>query len=310
MTRERSTGNDALTRAGTPPPASDGPEARPPAGDGLQPGAPASAEQRGAEAEVRDSSAGRAIAGSEDDRRERLLIDAWRSGDQRAIATLLRGYQSRIYAVCYRMLRDQEEASDLTQEALVKVLEGLSSFDGRSLVSTWVIRVSMNCCLSYLRKRKLRRHVSLDDPGQKSGSWGSIGANLGGSAARPPGLGGAVPSGPRGGTVRGSLGTGGGGGGEPTAPDRVELRERREALLRALARLESETRAIIILRDTQGLDYQQIGEVLDVPVGTVKSRLFRARAALRELVESELARPDGAPRDRPAAGDGSGSPGE
>lgn len=226
------------------------------------------------------SDAGRSAAVPGDDRHERALIDAWRGGDREAIATLLRGYQGRVYAVCYRMLREGEEASDLTQEAMVRILEGLNSFDGRSQVSTWIIRVTMNCCLSHLRKRKLRRHVSLDDPGHRSGSWGTIGAALSGSGSRPA-LGAATSS------AGGTLGTTGGGGPEPTGASRVELDERRQALLRALDRLDADMRAIIVLRDTQGLDYQQIGEVLDVPVGTVKSRLFRARAALRALFEDE-----------------------
>lgn len=227
------------------------------------------------------SDAGRSPAAASDDRQERALIEAWRQGDREAISTLLRGYQGRVYAVCYRMLREGDEAADLTQEAMVRILDGLHTFDGRSQVSTWIIRVTMNCCLSHLRKRKLRRHVSLDDPGQRSGSWGTIGAALSGSGSRPA-LGAATS------TSGGTLGTTGGGGAEPTGASRVELDERRHALLRGLARLDADMRAIIVLRDTQGLDYQQIGDVLDVPVGTVKSRLFRARAALRGLVEEEL----------------------
>lgn len=184
------------------------------------------------------------------DRAELALVDAWRHGDSRAIAELLRGYQARVYAVCFRMLRSPDEAKDLTQDALVKVLEGLNSYDGRSQLSTWIIRVAMNCCLSHLRKQKVRRHGSLDDRGR-------AGERL----------------------VEGT---------EHGATGRVEHDERRAALLRGLNRLDPEVRAILVLRDTQDLEYQQIGEVLGIPVGTVKSRLFRARMALRELVEEEL----------------------
>ena len=194
-----------------------------------------------------------------DDRQELALLDAWRHGDSSAMSTLLRGYQARVYAVCFRMLRSADEASDLTQESLVRILEGLHTYDGRSQLSTWIIRVAMNCCLSHLRKQKLRRHASLDDFGQRSGSWASLGAAL-------PAHEDAEPSGVRG----------------------VERSEQRIAVVRALARLDAEARAIVVLRDTQGLEYQQIGEVLGIPVGTVKSRLFRARAALRALTEQEL----------------------
>lgn len=194
-----------------------------------------------------------------DDRQELALLEAWRHGDSSAMSTLLRGYQARVYAVCFRMLRSADEASDLTQESLVRILEGLHTYDGRSQLSTWIIRVAMNCCLSHLRKQKLRRHASLDDFGQRSGSWASLGAAL---PAHEDG--------------------------EPAGARGVERSEQRVAVVRALARLDPEARAIVVLRDTQGLEYQQIGEVLGIPVGTVKSRLFRARAALRDLTEQEL----------------------
>ena len=95
--------------------------------------------------------------------REQQLLQAWRSGRADALAELLRGYQGRIYGVCYRMLRNHDEATDLAQDALVKVLEGIDSYNGRSQLSTWIIRVAMNCCLSHLRKQRLRRHASLDE---------------------------------------------------------------------------------------------------------------------------------------------------
>ena len=153
------------------------------------------------------------------------------------------------------MLRDPEDARDLTQDALVKVMEGLDSFDRRSALSTWVIRVTMNCCLSHIRKQKLRQHGSLDEPrGAGDEPW------IHRLAA----------------------------GGEPTAHQHVKQSEMRGILLRALARLDSQMRAILVLRDLQQLEYQQIGGVLDIPVGTVKSRLFRARAALRVAAEAEF----------------------
>jgi len=210
--------------------------------------------------------------------RELELLDAWRHGDASAMAALLRGYQSRVYAICVRMLRSPEEASDLTQDALLKILEGLHTFDRRAQLSTWIIRVTMNCCLSHMRKQKLRRHASLDDFGQRSGSWASLGASL--PAATDV---------------------------EPSGAVSVERHEQQAAVLRGLARLDPEARSILVLRDTQGLEYQQIGEVLGVPVGTVKSRLFRARAALRELTEEELGpaavpRQDQVPKQPPGAG--------
>ncbi|MCH8211076.1 MAG: sigma-70 family RNA polymerase sigma factor [Planctomycetes bacterium] len=95
--------------------------------------------------------------------RELQLLEAYRRGDPEAIGELLNVYQHRIYSVCYRMVRHEHDARDLAQEAMVKVLQGLDSYDGRSKLSTWIIRVTMNCCLSHLRRQKIRKHSSLAD---------------------------------------------------------------------------------------------------------------------------------------------------
>ncbi len=181
------------------------------------------------------------------------LLAAHRAGDPAAIAELLSDYQRRIHAVCFRMTRDAEDAADLTQESLLKVMDGLESYGGRSAFSTWVIRVTMNCCLSHLRRERVRRHRSLDEAA--------------GPGETPRGL--TVPD-PR----------------ELSGPERVERSEMRPVLLRALEGLEPDMRAVLVLRDIQDLDYQQIGAVLDLPLGTVKSRLYRARAALRSAAEA------------------------
>ena len=194
--------------------------------------------------------------------RELELLEAYRQGDRAALAVLLEGYQRRVYSVCYRMLRDHEQAADLTHDALIKVIEGLDRYDGRAKLSTWVIRVTMNCCLSHLRKQKLRRHASLDEPIE---GGGTMGQNLGSEMGVNPG-----------------------GMAEPTGAERVERTEEEEVLVAALAAIDPQMRAVLVLRDLQGLDYQQMTEVLGLPVGTVKSRLFRARTALRTQVESMM----------------------
>ncbi len=181
---------------------------------------------------------------------------AYRDGDSAALADLLRGYQRRIFAVCFRMLRDDEEARDLTQDTLLRLIERIDTYDGRAALSTWIIRIAMNLCFSHLRKQKLRKHQSLD------------GVSSGPETAAP--------------ALRLVDDR------EPTAEIRVQRDESRDRLLDALERLEPDMRAVLILRDLQDLDYQQIADVLDLPIGTVKSRLFRAREALRtRLEESE-----------------------
>jgi len=194
-------------------------------------------------------------------------VEAFRAGDPEAVGTLLRSYQRRMFAVCYRMVRNDEDARDLTQESMMKVLEGLATFDARARLSTWVIRVTMNCCLSHLRKRKLRRHLSLDAPPDTV-------------ATSPPGEHGGL-------NVADTR--------ELGATASVERDEASRLVIRALDSLDPDMRAVLVLRDMQDLDYQQIAEVIDAPVGTVKSRLFRARAALREAIERMSA--DVPPRD-------------
>lgn len=188
-----------------------------------------------------------------DDREELALVERIRSGDHDAWSELLGPYQDRLFAVCVRMVGDRELAADLAQESMVRVIQRLDTFRGGSKLSTWIIRVTMNVCLSKLRSEKLRRHASLT-PTSRAGednvrdSWTP--------EAREPG-----------------------------GVSRVELDEQRQRLSEALLGISADQRAILILRDNRGLDYEQIAEVLGVAVGTVKSRLFRARNALRNAME-------------------------
>ena len=209
---------------------------------------------------------------SEAEAREIALVHAHLAGDPSALAELLGSYQDRLYGVCLRMIGNPEHARDLTQDAMVKIIQGIDRFSGRSKLSTWMIRVTMNVCLTELRRLKLRRHASLDQP---------IRGGKGASDAPTHGAG--LPS------------------GEPDAPSGVERRETLARLSEALALIGHDQRALLILRDMQSLDYRQIAELLDVPVGTVKSRLFRARAALREQIEAlEQGRgPDAEPSSGP-----------
>ena len=185
---------------------------------------------------------------------ELQLVEAHRRGDPDAMGQLLEAYQRRLYSICYRMVRNEHDARDLTQDSMVRVIQGLDSYDGRSKLSTWIIRVTMNTCLSYLRKQRLRRHGSLD-PASENAAAGPI---------DPRSTGELLPS------------------------SRVELSEMRLVLGRAMMRLDPDMRAVLVLRDMQDLEYQSIAHSLEVPIGTVKSRLFRARLALRAAVEVEL----------------------
>lgn len=205
-----------------------------------------------------------AVPPDEGDRIDRALVARIKSegiGSRAAWGDLLTRYQDRLFSVCLRMVNNRETAADLTQDAFVKVLQGLDTWDGRSKLSTWIIRVTMNVCLSHLRAAKLRKTTSLDD-------------GLSPSLVR------GMESGQR--KPTSSLGFA---DGEPGPDEGVQSQDQKRRVLAALASLEPDQRAIIVLRDVQGLDYDQIAAALEVAVGTVKSRLFRARLAFRERLE-------------------------
>lgn len=174
------------------------------------------------------------------------LLESWRLGSQDALETLFQRYERRIFGICYRMLGNPEVAADVAQDAFLRMYEGLSGFDGRARFSTWSIRVTLNCVYSHLRRERLRRHAPLPEPGD----------------TRDP---------------RSK---------EPSPAQGVELSGLRRDVLAALGVIDLDARAILVLRDLQGLDYADIAEVIGTPIGTVKSRLFRARAALRESLEA------------------------
>jgi RNA polymerase sigma-70 factor (ECF subfamily) len=201
-------------------------------------------------------SSGHALGPRPSAEQERALVGAAQQGDRDALATLLRLHEAQIYATCVRMLGDREQARDLTQDTMVRLIEALHGFDGRARFATWMTRIAMNVCLSHLRKQRLRRHASLDG----SPTPGDSGTSQ-----------------PRAATLEQSR--------EPAGGSRIESDEQAARLSEALGAIDPEARAILILRDMRGLDYKQIAETLEVALGTVKSRIFRARAALREAME-------------------------
>lgn len=177
---------------------------------------------------------------------EPQLIERAKAGDAAAAGEIVERYQRRIYTLCLRILADADAAEELTQETLVKALTGLEKFDGRSALGTWLHRIATNACFSRIRSDRVRSKGRVPWPES----------------------------------------------GEPIAPprvqqgeDRLDAAQRSRLVAAALDRINPEHRVVLVLRDVQGLEYEQVAEVLGVPMGTIKSRLFRARAALREAVE-------------------------
>ncbi len=171
------------------------------------------------------------------------LVAAAQSGDRNALDQLLRRHYDRIYAVCRRVTGGTSDADDACQEALIKISRHLARFDGRSAFSTWAYRIATNASLDELRKRKRR-------PSLHSVRGGDDGAD------REPEL------------------------VDPMAAKRVDAIADRLAIDAALGDLSDDFKAAVVLRDVADLDYDEIADVLDIPVGTVKSRIARGRAAL------------------------------
>jgi RNA polymerase sigma-70 factor (ECF subfamily) len=189
-------------------------------------------------------------AASDDDGK---ILAAARAGDRAALESLLAKYYDRCYAVCRRLLGNDEDALDATQEAMIAVARGVTGFDGRSAFSTWMYRVATNAALDELRRRRrrpvLERRPVSDD----------LGSPLGYLAV------------------------------SPFADEVGESATARLSLDRALEQLSDEHRAAVVLRDMLDLDYAEIAGVQGVPIGTVRSRIARGRAALAEALEPRMA---------------------
>lgn len=176
---------------------------------------------------------------------ETKLIRRAAGGDPAAFNELLGMHERRMYAVALRMMGGAEDAQDCLQEAMLRVYRAISGFKAESSFSTWVYRITMNTCLDELRRRKNRPNTSLD----------------------------------------GLLDTGWSPSDEDDTPERHAVRtQTRQALHRYIRELPEDMRAAIVLRDIQGYSYDEIAEILDTNVGTIKSRISRGRERLREKI--------------------------
>jgi RNA polymerase sigma-70 factor (ECF subfamily) len=182
---------------------------------------------------------------------ERRLVDAARRGEVESFNALVRMYEGRVYNLCYRMLGDPDSAADAAQDAFFSAFRNLRSFRGGSFRS-WMLRIATNTCYDALRVRKRRPTTSLDaeSGGEDDGSPLQIADNA-------------------------------------ESPDDFALRrELASAIQSGLATLPEEQRIILILSDIQGLAYEEIAEITNTNLGTVKSRLSRGRARLRDVLKA------------------------
>ncbi len=189
---------------------------------------------------------------------ELRLLAAARAGEEQAFAALVRRHQLGVFRIALRMLGDRAEAEDVAQDVFVSVFLHLERFEERARFSTWLYRVTINHChnrLRYLNRRGRGRHRSIET-GATEPSWleaRSADAPLG----RPP----------------------------PRPDQAVETREQAQGLRQALLTLPEEQRTLLVLRDLEQLSYEEIVAITELPLGTVKSRLHRARLALAATLQ-------------------------
>jgi RNA polymerase sigma-70 factor (ECF subfamily) len=195
-------------------------------------------------------------------------------GDRGAMNELLGRHHDRIYAVCRRITGNDADAADATQEALISVVRHLARFDGRSGFGTWVYRIATNASLDELRRRRRRPLLGGTD------SVGDVPARSATTGARDLGA-----------------------MADHRAEEQISGVAERMVVDAALASLPEDFRTVLVLRDLTTLDYAEIAELLDLPIGTVKSRIARGRLALAAVLGSGSA-DDGnrtAPDERPTS---------
>ena len=209
------------------------------------------------------------------DAQDRLGRDAFeqaRAGARGAYGTVVRAYQDRLYNAVFRLVGDHDDAAEVTQEAFARGFEKMDDFRGDSGPYTWLFRIAMNAAVSRLRRASRRKTVSLDALDSMGGGYAT--SYRGGS-------GGESRRGRYADSIEGS---------GPTPADAAEKSEDHRAVVAALGKLDAENRALLVMRDLEGFDYKQMAEVLGLPLGTLKSRLFRARVALREQLQEHFER--------------------
>jgi len=197
-----------------------------------------------------------------------------------------------VHALCRRLLGNESDAEDATQESLLLAVRSLQRFDGRSSFGTWIYRITTNACIDELRRRRRRPLVGFEIEGSDDASGGERSGSQRSMSGR---------------LVAGAAGEGGGRGavGRPAfgapAADPSDAATRRVDVDAALSSLPIEFRTAVVLRDLCDLTYEEIAHVLEVPVGTVRSRIARGRAALADLL-GDGGNPSGPPNVEEALG--------
>ena len=182
------------------------------------------------------------------------LVQRSQGGDMSAYDELVRRYQERVYATIYHMTANHEDANDLAQETFIKAYQALKSFKGDSSFYTWVYRIAVNKTINFLKQRKNKIHLSLND--------------LDFNAENDPDLVALIS--------------------DKTPRRDINLSELQEKLNAAMLKLSEVHRLVVTLHDVQGLSHEEIGKIMDCNIGTVRSRLFYARQQLQAYLSDYL----------------------
>ena len=185
---------------------------------------------------------------------EKELVRRAREGDMSAYDDLVRRYQERIYATVYHMTSNHEDANDLAQESFIKAYQALKSFKGGSSFYTWIYRIAVNKTINFLKQRKNRVHMSLND--------------LDFNAEHDPDLVALIS--------------------DKTPRRDINLAELQEKLNEAMQKLSDYHRLVVTLHDVQGLSHEEIAKIMDCNIGTVRSRLFYARQQMQGYLSDYL----------------------
>ncbi len=189
---------------------------------------------------------------------EQKLIERIAQRDERAFSELVRLYQRRVFALVFRMLQNRAEAEELSQDVFVQVFKAIGTFRGDSKLSTWIYRIAINLCknrVKYLKVRHSDEQDAVEDIAERVPLAEARNANVG----------------------------------QVDRPDDMMAGKQVEYIVqRAIAQLEPGFRECLVLRDVEELSYEEIEQITGLAAGTVKSRIFRARQMLREIVEREL----------------------
>ena len=193
--------------------------------------------------------------------KDEQLVSRAQQGDLQAFETLTTRYEQRVYSLAVRMLRQEQDAEDVTQQTFLSALENLKGFRGDASFSTWLLRIATHAALKIIRKRKGLPTVSLDAPSETAGSEGDI--------PHPEYI----------------------ADWRHSPEELVRKNEIRRLLEEALTQLDEKHRLVFLLRDVEGLSIRETAEALSLTEANVKVRLLRARLQLRELLTRELGDP-------------------